>query len=59
MEICGPLGGSLLEPATLKDPGAMPDIASAAVTLTTGTILWFGGQIEQPGPGMPDITGGV
>jgi hypothetical protein len=49
----------LLVPVTLKDPAAMPDIASAAVTVATGIILWSGGQMEQSGPGMPDITGGV
>src|SRR5260370_1307216 len=61
MTIWGSLGsdGSLLVPVTLKEPGARPDNASAAVTVATCTSLPFGGQSVQPGAGMPEITGGV
>src|ERR1700680_876809 len=59
IEISGALGGSLLVPATWKVLGARPDSESAAVTVVTWTILPFGGQIEQPGAGIPVMTGGV
>ena len=59
MIMSGALGfeDSLLVPATLKD--AMPDSASAALTVATWIILPFGGQSEQVGAGIPEITGGV
>ncbi len=39
--------------------GAKPDREPAAVTVATWTILPFGGHREQPGEGIPLITGGV
>ena len=51
------LDGSLLVPVMLNEPAARPDCKSEAVTVATCTILWFGGQSEQPAPGMPEITG--
>jgi hypothetical protein len=59
IEISGALGGSLLVPATWKVLGAKPDSESAAVTVATWTILPFGGHSEQPGAGIPEMTGGV
>src|SRR5438132_1380356 len=49
--------GSLLVPTTSKDLGAIPETASAAVTVATCTSLWLGGHSVQPGAGMPEITG--
>src|SRR6266849_6154489 len=61
MTISGSLGSdaSLLVPVTLKEPGERPDRASVAVTVATCTILLFGGHREQPGAGIPEMTGGV
>ena len=51
--------GSLLVPMTLNVPGASPESESAAVTVATFTIFWSGGQIVQPGIGIPEMTGGA
>ena len=50
---------SLLATRTASESSAPPDSPSLAVLVTTVTSLWFGGQMLQPGPGIPLITGGV
>jgi len=53
------LEDSLLVPVTWNALGAMPETASAAVTVATVTSFWFGGHNEQPAAGIQEITGAV
>jgi hypothetical protein len=55
----GSLAGSLLVPVTLKVPSAKPENASVTFTVATSIGLPFGGYTEQPGAGIPEITGDV
>ncbi len=51
------LGGSLLVPVTVNE--ANPASGSATPTVATVTSLWLGGQSEQPGVGIREMSGAV